>query len=244
MNHAPERWSAAVTAAYVPMLDRVAANAANAAHPALRRALRVEPHVNGGCLLVASNGFVAVVVHDAEGGTSRPVTVTLPGSVVAACAVPALPALLDGETPVHPDPPGWMVPDRLVLDEETAAVCGADPEARGLLASARAADGYAVRGEPYPDWRRWFGDLAPAPSARVRFDPRLTALLDPFSAEGIHLWATADGAGPFAFRLPGAHEVCGVLTGMRDTAPELDPVPDWLLPEIFPPVGGSAWSAP
>ncbi|WP_207478901.1 hypothetical protein [Arenibaculum pallidiluteum] len=164
----PVRFEAAVTARYIPLLSPLTGENLDVPH---LLGYRVEPHPDGGVLLIACNGESLAAIYDKAGHASRPGSFLLPDGVVDACRMPVPPPLYGAageELSVQGlEIPGWMKPGLLHVTDEGASVASQDEKAPGVLAWWEATspseeiifgEDFRLVPDPWVDWRSTFKD--------------------------------------------------------------------------------------
>lgn len=187
----PPVWSATVSAEWLPLL---AGFWAPDAPPRLSRRLFIEPHPDGGVLLIATDGRAMGVVHDADGAATAARAVTLPPSLVEACHFPDMPTFRDQGDTIRPvPPPPTIVPDWVSFSDVGASVwtqevplANPDDETTGCpLVSVTPTPGNVWHGDDYRvidetlPWRKALRGPWSTPPANVWLD---LGLLAPFAA--------------------------------------------------------------
>jgi len=177
-----------VTARYIPLLSPLTGENLDLPH---LLGYRVEPHPDGGVLVIACNGESLAAIYDKAGRATRSASFLLPDGVVDACRMPVPPPLYGAageEISVQGlEIPAWMRPGLLHLTDEGASVASQDEKAPGVLAwwEATAANEEIIFGEdfrlvrePWVDWRSTFKDAAQFEGSEDAFtlDPTLMEL--------------------------------------------------------------------
>lgn len=217
--------------------------------------LLIEPALDGGVLLIATDGRALAVIHDATGHASRPFRALLPKRFRERCA-PAKPleVFLEGEDAI--ELPEWAQPGDVHLFDICAVLfpqmnhpdIGDDFDAPAL-ANVRAAGGETWRREDYRlddrpllDWRKPFSESTTDTVPHAHLSPSLFAVFHPFRELGANehhgflpglALKFGEGTAPAIVKIEALPNFIGAITPLRafDVPPGL---PDFIRRPVQP----------
>lgn len=205
--------------------------------------LLIEPHPEGGVLVIATNGSVLAALHDPDGFANTPFRALLPPAFRAACAPPpGITKYSQGESWVEPLPE-WaqpsdvhILPIAVYLSPQMDHPNDEDTDGP-MLAHALIETGnrwrikdYRIDESPLLDWRKVFSTPVQGPPEHISLNPRLMGMFDPLTElpghEGGSLRLSFTGAEtPVIVSISNLPNFIGVIMPQRQT--EFPPLPVW-----------------